>query len=63
MSSHKSRKRIRLAKKAARPELKGEDVWQGVAYHKWFDVSPDSVKDNVERIDFLHISHEDFIKK
>lgn len=63
MSSHKSRKRIRIAKKAARPELKGEDGWQGAAYQKWFDLSHESVKDNVERADCLSMSHEEFIKK
>ena len=63
MSSHKSRKRIRAAKKAARPELKGEDGWCEHNYHKWFDTSLSTVKDNVERIDYLTTTCEEFIEK
>nr|CAB3257786.1 bifunctional arginine demethylase and lysyl-hydroxylase JMJD6-A [Phallusia mammillata] len=63
MSSHKSRKRIRIAKKAARPELKGEEGWLGGGYNKWFDLSHQTVKDNVERIDYLQVSHEEFVEK
>lgn len=63
MSSHKSRKRIRIAKKAARPELKGDEGWQGFAYDKWFDLSHETVKDNVPRVDYLKCSHEEFVEK
>ena len=63
MSSHKARKRIRVAKKAARPELKGEEGWSGCRYQEWFNTSLSSVKDNVERIDYLTMSHEEFIEK
>lgn len=63
MSSHRARKRIRTAKKAARPELKGEQNWRANSYQEWFDVSHETVKDNVERIDCLTTSCEEFVAK
>uniref|UniRef100_H2ZH55 JmjC domain-containing protein n=1 Tax=Ciona savignyi TaxID=51511 RepID=H2ZH55_CIOSA len=56
MSDHKSRKRIRAAKKAARPELKGEDGWRGHKYQEWFDTSISAVSDNVLRVDAEKLS-------
>ncbi|CAK8682329.1 unnamed protein product [Clavelina lepadiformis] len=63
MSNHKSRKRIRAAKKSARPELKGEEAWNALRYQDWFDVSHKTVKHNVERIDYRKVSCEEFIEK
>lgn len=63
MSTHKSRKRIRVAKKAARPELKGEEGWSGSKYQEWFDTSHSTVKDNVERINYQTVTCEEFIEK
>nr|XP_002127949.1 bifunctional arginine demethylase and lysyl-hydroxylase JMJD6-A [Ciona intestinalis] len=63
MSNHKSRKRIRAAKKAARPELKGEEGWSGLKYQQWFDVSFSTVRDNVERVDVGKLSCADFIEQ
>ena len=62
MSNHKSRKRIRSAKKAARPELKGESGWRGFHYQEWFDTST-PVHDTVPRIDYEKVSPEEFINK
>jgi len=62
MSNHKSRKRIRSAKKAARPELKGESGWRGFHYQEWFDtVAP--INDTVPRIDYDQVSQEEFVNK
>lgn len=63
MSTHKARKRIRTAKKDARPELKGHEGWHKKNYYYNFNLSHATVNDNVERIDAEAVSKEDFIER
>ena len=63
MPSTRCRRRIRSAKKAARPELKGHEGWQGGNWQELFDTSHDAFVDNVQRVDYDTTSCEEFIEK
>lgn len=63
MSSHKSRKRIRAAKKNARPELKGHEGWCGQNFIHKFSLSHATVRDTCERRNVNNMTHEEFIEK
>ncbi|XP_002734916.1 bifunctional arginine demethylase and lysyl-hydroxylase JMJD6-like [Saccoglossus kowalevskii] len=59
----RTRKRVREAKKAARPELKDKYDWYKLNYYKVFDLSCDSVPDKVERVDATKTTKEEFIEQ
>lgn len=61
--SHRTRKRIREAKKKARPELSTRELWVEKNHANNFDVSWDKVDDNLERINVSEVSPEEFIKR
>nr|ALS04439.1 bifunctional aminoacyl-tRNA synthetase [Acartia pacifica] len=63
MSTHRSRKRIREAKRKARPELSSQDHWIQYRLSETFDLSWDSVNDTVDRIHAADVSAEEFIEK
>ncbi|KAK8386147.1 hypothetical protein O3P69_010696 [Scylla paramamosain] len=61
---HRCRKRVRDAKKKARPELCVEKgVWTKLDYKNKFDCSIDKVKDTAERIHVDEVSVEEFIER
>ena len=63
MSTHRARKRIREAKRKARPELATSDMWTAKDYCHSFDLSYDKVNDTLERINQDQVSEEEFIKR
>jgi len=63
MSTHRARKRIREAKRKARPELSSSELWVQHDYESTFDVSWDWVDDKMERISVHKVSPQEFIDK
>lgn len=63
MSTHRARKRIREAKRKARPELATSDMWSAKDYRHSFDLSFDKVNDTLERINQDQVSEEEFIRR
>lgn len=58
----RAKKRIREAKKKARPELSTSSSWKEQDYHKNFNLF-EQVTDSVQRISASEVSIEEFIKK
>ena len=63
MSTHRARKRIREAKRKARPELATSDMWVAKDFLNRFDLSYQKVNDTLERIDQNEVSEEEFVKR
>ena len=61
--THRARKRIREAKRKARPELATSDMWVAKDYLHSFDLSYDKVNDTLERINQDRVSEEEFIRR
>lgn len=62
-STHRARKRIREAKRKARPELSTRDLWIQNDYEKTFDLSWNKIEDGLERINVHEVSEAEFIKR
>lgn len=58
---HRTKKRIKEAKRRARPELDEKHGWHELGYANNFDLSEINIHDNVQRIHIDHMSLEDFI--
>jgi len=62
-STHRARKRIREAKRKARPELATREMWVQNDYANTFDLSWERVKDGLERISVHEVSAKEFIER
>ncbi|XP_059078290.1 bifunctional arginine demethylase and lysyl-hydroxylase JMJD6-like isoform X4 [Tigriopus californicus] len=62
-TSRRARKRIRDAKKKARPELKTREMWVERNYARTFDLSWSHVPDTLARVDVKRVSPQEFIEK
>ena len=63
MSTHRARKRIREAKRKARPELATSDMWVAKDFLNNFDLSYEKVNDTLERINEDEVSEDEFIRR
>jgi len=61
--NHKSRKRIREAKKKARPELSTQELWVERRHADNFDLTWDRVNDTLDRIHTSQVSPREFIER
>ena len=61
--TQRARKRIREAKKKARPELRTKASWSEKNYHLNFDLDWRSVNDTMERIHVDKVDTEEFISR
>jgi len=61
----RARKRIKAAKKKARPELNEKHAWRRMGYAHSFVIVPSDIapRDNVQRIDALKVSEVEFIEQ
>ena len=62
MSNHRTKKRIREAKKKARPEQSTTQLWVQKDFANTFDLNY-KVEDTLERIKVEDVSPEEFIEK
>jgi len=62
-ATHRARKRIREAKRKARPELATRELWVQHDFANTFDLSGDEVADGVERISVHDVSPDEFIRR
>jgi len=62
-STHRARKRIREAKRKARPELSTRELWVQHDYANTFDLSYDKVVDGLERISVHDVSVKEFVDR
>jgi len=62
MSSHRSRKRIREAKRKARPELSSQELWIQHKLSTSFDIDWEKVNDTVPRIHVNDFTEDEFIE-
>jgi len=63
MSTHRSRKRIREAKRKARPELSSRELWVQHDFARKFDLSWEGVKDEIKRISVHDVNPQEFIER
>ena len=63
MSTHRCRKRIREAKRKARPELSSGELWVQKDYANNFDLDYTKVNDTLERIHVKDVSPQEFIER
>ncbi|GAB6022363.1 jumonji domain-containing protein 6 [Chamberlinius hualienensis] len=63
ISEHRAIRSIREAQIKARPELSEEYEWRELQYANHFDLSLESVKDNVPRIHVEDVSTQEFVER
>jgi len=63
MSTHRSRKRIREAKRKARPELSSQELWVQHNLARTYDLSWENRRDDIERISEHEVSPQEFIDR
>jgi histone arginine demethylase JMJD6 len=62
-ATHRARKRIREAKRKARPELATREMWLQNDYLNTFDLSWEQVEDGLERVSVHEVSPKEFIQR